>query len=184
MIMYRKKLKNDVKNELIRYDDEISNMNQLIATSIELNDKLYKRFLKKRNLESHERFDIYENYEESYRIERSRFNKRNNINHSKNNYYESMLMKLNFTQRRKEKNSKEKQNNKNKACFSYDKLNYFSRNCRSKKLMFQRQINVTLKRKLEIETNWKKVVNTKNFTNISKVNSNDDYCLKCNSKKS
>ena len=103
MIMYRKKLKNDVKNEFIRYDDEISNMNQLIATSIELNDKLYERFLKRRNLESHKRFDIYENYKKSYRIEKSRFNKRNNINHNKSNYYKSMSMKLNFTQRRKEK---------------------------------------------------------------------------------
>ena len=106
MIIYRKKFKNDIKNELMRYDDEISNMNQLIATSIDLNDKLYERFLKKRNLDFHERFNIYENYEKNYRIEKSRFNKRNNINYSKSNYYESMSMKLNFTQRRKEKNSK------------------------------------------------------------------------------
>ena len=101
MIMYRKRLKNNVKNELMRYDDEISNINQSIKASIELNDKLYERFLKRRNLDHHKRFDIYENYEESYRIERSRFSKRNNINHSKSNYYESMSMNLNFTQRRK-----------------------------------------------------------------------------------
>ena len=91
----------------MRYDDEISNMNQLIATSIELNDKLYERFLKKRNLDSHEKFDIYENYKKNYRIERSRFSKRDNINRNKSNYYESMSMKLNFTQRRKEKKFKE-----------------------------------------------------------------------------
>ena len=136
--MYRKRLKNNVKNELMRYDDEISNINQSIKASIELNDKLYERFLKRRNLDHHKRFDIYENYEESYRIERSRFSKRNNINHSKSNYYESMSMKLNFTQRRKEKNSKKRQDNKNKTCYSCDKINHFSKDCRSKKLMFQR----------------------------------------------
>ena len=53
-----------------------------------------------------------------------------------------------------------------------------------KKLLFQRQINVTLKKILEIETNWKKVVNIENFINISKVNSNDDdYYLIYDSKK-
>ena len=96
MIIYRICIKNDVKNELIHYDDKISNINQLIATSIELNDKLYERFLKKRNFESHKRFDIYENYKKNYRTKKSRLNKRDNT-YNKSNYYESMSIKLNFT---------------------------------------------------------------------------------------
>ena len=58
-----------------------------------------------------------------------------------------------------------------------------------KKLSFEK-INIStinqyyIKKIFEIKTNWKKVVNTKNFTNISKVNSNDDdYCLMCDLKK-
>ena len=100
--MYRKKFKNDIKNEFMHYNDEISNINQLIATSIELNDKLYKFFLKKRNLDSHEKFNIYENYEENYRTKKLCLNKRDN-NYNKSNYYELMSMRLNFTQRRKKK---------------------------------------------------------------------------------
>ena len=44
--------------------------------------------------------------------------------------------------------------------------------------MFQRQINVTLRKKLETKIYWKKIVHQENFTNISKINSNDEnYCL-------
>ena len=182
MIMYRKDLKKSIKNELMRYDDEIDNLNRLIEASIELDDKLYDRAMKKRNLISHERFDIYEVFEKSYRAQKSNYDKRNN-NYSKD-YYESMSMKLNLTKRRKEKNLKKKQNNKTKACYTCEKINHFARDCRFKKLMFQRQINATLRKELEAKTNWKKIMHQENFMNISKVNSNDEnYCLIDNSNK-
>ena len=149
--MYRKDLKESIKNELIRYDDEIDNLNRLIEASIELDDKLYDKAMKKRNSISHERFDIYEEFEESYRTQKSSYDKRNN-NYNKD-YYESMSMKLNLTKRRKEKNLKKKQNNKNKACYTCEKINHFARDCRFKRLMFQRQINVTLRKELEAKTN-------------------------------
>ena len=41
IIIYRKKIKNNVKNEFIRYDDNIKNMKIFIKNSIELNDKFY-----------------------------------------------------------------------------------------------------------------------------------------------
>ena len=149
--MYRKKLKKSIKDKFMRYDDEINNLNRLIETNIELDHKLYDKVMKKRNLISHERFDIYEVFEKSYRIQKSNYDKRNN-NYNRN-YYESMSMKLNFTKRRKEKNLKKKQNNKTKACYTCEKINHFARDCRFKKLMSQRQINVTLKKELEAKTN-------------------------------
>ena len=131
--------------------------------------------MKKRYDESREKTDIFiEHFNE--RREKSRFNNRN---HEKLNYYELMSMKLNFIQRRKKNESlknKQQSNKNNKKCYACDKSSHFARNCRSKKLMFQRQINVTLKIILETEKNWKKTVYSKN-TETSKENSNDDYYL-------
>ena len=149
--MYRKDLKKSIKDEFMRYDDEIDNLNRLIETYIELDDKLYERVMKKRNSIFHERFDIYEVSRESYRTQESNYDKRNN-NYSKN-YYESMSMKLNFTKRRKGKNFKKKQNYKTKTCYTCEKINHFARDCRFKRLMSQRQINATLRKELEAKTN-------------------------------
>ena len=65
--MYRKDLKKSTKNEFIRYDDELNNLNRLIETNIEFDDKLYKRVIKKRNSIFHENFNIYEIFEKNYR---------------------------------------------------------------------------------------------------------------------
>ena len=131
-------------------------MNQLIKASLELNDKLYEQAMKKRNSIHHERFDIYEVFEESYCTQKS------------------MFEELNSMKRRKGKNLKVKQNNKRRACYKCDKINHFAKNC-SKKLMFQRQINATLREILEAKMKWEKV---------SKINSNEEnYCLINNSSK-
>ena len=152
--------------------NKLNNLNRLIETNIELDDKLYERVLKKRNSISHERFDIYKVFERSYRTQKLCYDKKNN-NYSKN-YYKSMSIELNFTKRRKERNLKIKQNNKKRACYTCDKINHFAKNC-SKKLMFQRQINATLRKILEAEMKWKE---------LSKINSNDEnYCLINNSNK-
>ena len=56
--MYRKKFKNNVKNKFIRYDDNIKNIKNSIKISIELNDKLYEKIMKK-HYDSREKFNIY-----------------------------------------------------------------------------------------------------------------------------
>ena len=45
--IYRRGLKKSVKNELIRYRGIINNLEQLIKTTIDINDKLYKRAIEK-----------------------------------------------------------------------------------------------------------------------------------------
>ena len=175
MTMFRRKLKNNVKDELIRWDEEFKNFNHLIETAIEFDDKLYEKVMKKRYDESREKTNIFIEHSNERRKE-SRFNNRN---HDKFNYYESMSMKLNFTQRRKKNKSfrnKQQDNRNSKKCYACDKSNHFARDCRSKKLMFQRQINVTLRVVFETEKNWEKAVYSKN-TKTSKNNSNDDYYL-------
>ena len=124
----------------------------MIEIAIEFDDKLYKKVMKKRYDESNERTSIFiEHFNE--RKKKSRFNNRN---HNKFNYYKITSMKLNFTQRRKKNKSfrnKQQDNRNSKKCYACDKSNHFARDCRSKKLISQRQINATLKVIFETEKN-------------------------------
>ena len=45
--MYRKKFKNNVKNEFTYYNNNIENMKNFIKISIEFDDKLYEKIMKK-----------------------------------------------------------------------------------------------------------------------------------------
>ena len=93
--MYRKKFKNNVKNEFIRYDDNIKNMKNLIKISIEFDDKFYEKFMKK-HYDLREKSNIY--------VETLNFRDNNNKNRRNNINYEITSMKLNITIRRKKKN--------------------------------------------------------------------------------
>jgi len=53
--MFRRDLKNNLKNEIMRDDKFISNMFNLIEVVINFDDKLYKRAMKKRYDQFHER---------------------------------------------------------------------------------------------------------------------------------
>jgi hypothetical protein len=46
--MFRQDLKDNLKNEIMRDNKFISDMFDLIEVAIDLNDKLYKRVIKKR----------------------------------------------------------------------------------------------------------------------------------------
>ena len=46
--MFRQDFKNNLKNEIMRDDKSISDMFNLIEVVIDLNDKLYKKVIKKR----------------------------------------------------------------------------------------------------------------------------------------
>ena len=84
-------------------------------------------------------------------------------------------MKLNFKIRHnKEKNFKVKRNNmkKNKTCYLCDKSSHFVKDCRSREIMLQRQINVMLKKKLD---EWKTQNIDLNNSKITKIITNDDY---------
>ena len=94
MIIYCKKLKNNVKNEFIRYDNNIKNMKNFIKISIEFNDKFYEKNMKK-HYDSREKLNIY--------VETSNFRDNNNKNQRNNINYEITSMKLNVTMRYKKK---------------------------------------------------------------------------------
>jgi len=57
--MFRRDLKNNLKNEIMRDNKFISDMFNLIEVAIDFDDKLYKRIMKKRYNQFHERIEIF-----------------------------------------------------------------------------------------------------------------------------
>jgi hypothetical protein len=108
MTMFRRGFKDNLKDEIMRDGRFISDMFDLIEVAIDLDDKLYERAIKKRYDQSRERTEISFESTIEYYLEGSRSNQK----YSNLNYRGPASMKLNFTQQRKEKNSKRKQGNK------------------------------------------------------------------------
>ena len=75
MTMFCKDFKNNVKNEFMRYKESFKIMNNLIEVTIELDDKLYERVIKKRYYKSNKRTDIYVECNTDFREESQRFEK-------------------------------------------------------------------------------------------------------------
>lgn len=139
MIMFKRGLKNNVKNELIRYEKTLENLRKFIEATIDLDDKLYEKIMNKRftpRIKAKLNFDY--NHREKQQFKGNTYN---------SNYQRSMFIKLNITQHNKEKNSKGKKSKKIKSYYSCDKSSHFAKNCRSKdtNLMQRRKINATLK---------------------------------------
>jgi hypothetical protein len=59
MTMFRRDLKDNLKNEIMRDDKSISDMFDLIEVVIDFDDKLYKRAMKKRYDQLQERARIF-----------------------------------------------------------------------------------------------------------------------------
>ena len=75
--------------------------------AIDVDDKLYKRAIEKRYDQLHKRARIFFESTIEYHAKRDHSKKYNNLN-----YREFASIELNSTQRRKEKNSRRKQDNK------------------------------------------------------------------------
>ena len=81
----------------------IKTLKELIKVTIKIDDKLYKRTMKKRYNNLYNRTDIYTETHISYHQDETEFFKRKN-----NLYTEIIFIKLNFTQQHKEKNLRAK----------------------------------------------------------------------------
>ena len=57
--MFRRNLKNNLKNEIMRDDKFMSDMFDFIEVIIDFDDKLYKRAMKKRYDQFHEKAKIF-----------------------------------------------------------------------------------------------------------------------------
>ena len=132
MTMFKKELKNNVKTELMCYNEIINNLNNFIKVVIKFDNELYELTINiSHNEEKHNKTEIY------YEKLKDNHNSKQCLN-SKSalfNNYEAMSMKFNFMQY-KRKNLKKKQKRKNdKACYSCNKSNHFVKNCKLKNMM-------------------------------------------------
>jgi len=171
MTMFKRDLKKNVKDELMRSDARFDTIQTLVKIAIDVDDKLYERAMKKRYDQPQGRAGISFGPTVEYHAKRDHFKK-----YSNPDYRGPAPMKLNSTQRRKEKNSRGKQDNKSqKTCYSCGKSDHFARDCRSKNLMISRQINAMLREIPDSQNDIRKQVDTK--TNTLETESNDDYYL-------
>ena len=102
MTMFRRGLKNSVKNELMRDGRRVENLKTLIEMTIDLNDKLYKRAIEKRYSKRH--FE-----RKNYQIEQRKRNVRFGTSRNQKRSDGTMFMKLNAVLFRKFKNKKSKE---------------------------------------------------------------------------
>ena len=147
--MYRRELKKQVKNEFMRDERAYETLDEFIEIFIDFNDKLYERAMKKKyDEELRRRVGTYSSRLPSSYLKESSFDKKRHVDE----HVDIVPMKLDFTIRfNKGKNLKVKRNNmkKDKTCYSCDKSSHFVKDCHSRKMMPQRQINIMLKKELD-----------------------------------
>ena len=106
MIMFRRELKNKVKNEIMRNERNYESLAELIDIVIDLNHKLYQRVRKKHYNQSKDRTEfIYEPAVKYVKLKHQSY-----IRNFE--YTELVSMKLDITQRRKKRNFKSKKKQK------------------------------------------------------------------------
>ena len=170
--MYRRGLKEQVKNELMRDERVYETLDELIEIFIDFDDKLYERAMKKKyDGESRGRIETYSGRLSSSYFEGSSFGKRRRVD----GLAGTVSMELDSTVRfNKGKNPKVRRDNmkKDKTCYSCGKSSHFAKDCRSRGMMPQRQINVTLRKKLD---EWKTRNIDSNNSNTTRTTTNDEY---------
>ena len=170
--MYRRELKKQVKNEFMRDERVYETLDELIEIFIDFDDKLYERVMKKKyDDEPRGRVETYSNRLPSSYFGGSNFDKRRHVDE----LVDVVSMELNSTIRiGKGKNLRAKRGNmkKDKTCYSCDKSSHFARDCRSRGMVPQRQINAMLRKKLD---EWNTQDIDSRSSKITRIITNDEY---------
>ena len=135
--MFQRDFKNNVKDELMRYEKEINTLEDLIEAAIELDDKLYQRAMKRRHTER--QLGRAKNYVSNCVFEASR----------KQRHDETMFMKLNAMLSKKSKSNGKRSSDKKKG---YSVLRVWQRGPLCAKLQIEERDSTTTQHDTEKRT--------------------------------
>jgi hypothetical protein len=142
MTMYRRGLKENVKDELMRAGMKIEDLDDLIRASIEIDDNLYERAMERRH-------DVAPRGKSGYVPYRSNNNFKGKKFHRNNNYqdpYGLQPMELDVTEGRRSQGKKRYKGKSSMTCYGCGKQGHMARDCHSKNKVPRRQFNMTQRR--------------------------------------
>ncbi|THY39196.1 hypothetical protein D6C98_10097 [Aureobasidium pullulans] len=140
MTMYRRGLKENVKDELMRTAGKVEDLDDLIRASITIDDDLYERAMEKRHDVAPRGRAGYVPYRAS-----NNFNKGNKRNQYQDPYG-PMPMELDVTEGRRSNGKKQFKGKSTMTCYGCGKKGHMARDCHSKNKVPRRQFNMTQRR--------------------------------------
>jgi hypothetical protein len=177
MTMYRRGLKENVKDELMRAGMKIENLDELIRATIEIDDNLYERAMERRH-------DVAPRGKSGYVPYRSNNNNFKGKKFSRNNQYQDpygpMPMELDVTEGRRFQGKKQFKGKSQMTCYACNQKGHMARDCRSKNKVPRRQFNMTQRRSEEKELEREEPKGTKEpdtHGTLSWTACYDDACL-------
>jgi hypothetical protein len=138
MTMYRRGLKENVKDELMRTGEKIDDLDDLIRATIEIDDNLYERAIERRH-------DVAPRGKSGFIPYHSNNRGRNNKRNQYQDPYGPMPMELDATEGRFQGN-REFKDKSTMTCYGCGRKGHMARDCHSKNKVPRRQFNMTQRR--------------------------------------